>query len=66
MVLLAELQIKADLEHVRDPSQIGTYGVMAMPALVINDKVMAAGKVPPKNTLKDWLLEAGRSQIYIV
>ena len=59
MSLMAELKIRADLEHVRDPVQIGTYGVMAMPALVINDKVMAAGKVPPKSTLKDWLQSAG-------
>ena len=55
MTLLAELKIKADLEHVRDPLQIGAYGVMAMPALVINEKVMATGRVPSKKTLKEWL-----------
>jgi Thioredoxin domain len=32
--------------------------MMAMPALVINGKVKAGGKVPPKGTLKTWLLEA--------
>jgi len=57
MALIAELQIKADLEHVRDPVEIGTYGVMAMPALVINGKVKAAGSVPSKGTIKEWLLE---------
>jgi small redox-active disulfide protein 2 len=58
MALMVELQIKADLEHVRDPVEIGTYGVMAMPALVINGKVKAAGSVPSKGTIKQWLLEA--------
>ena len=61
MALMAELQIKADLEHLRDPVEIGTYGVMAMPALVINGKVKAAGRVPSKGTIKEWLLEARRS-----
>jgi hypothetical protein len=38
--------------------------MMAMPALVINGKVKAAGKVPPKGTLKTWLLEAvGKREI---
>jgi len=60
MALMAELWIKADLEHVRDPVEIGTYGVMAMPALVINGKVKAAGKVPSKETIKEWLLEINK------
>jgi hypothetical protein len=57
MALMAELRIKADLEHVRDPAEIGTFGVMSMPALLINGKVKAAGRVPPKGTIKQWLLE---------
>ena len=58
MSLMAELKIRADLEHVRDPVQIGTYGVMAVPSLVINGKVKAAGSLPSKGTIKQWLLEA--------
>jgi hypothetical protein len=57
ITLMAELRIKADLEHVRDPVQIGAFGVMAMPALVINGKVKAAGRLPSRGTLKAWLLE---------
>ncbi len=58
MSLMAELKIKADLEHVRDPVEIGTFGVMAMPALVINGNVMAAGRMPSRGILKEWLLKA--------
>ena len=58
MALMTELNISADLEHVRDPAEISRYGMMAMPALVINGKVKAAGKIPAKATLKAWLLEA--------
>jgi hypothetical protein len=58
MALMAELQMKADLEHVCDPVEIGSYGVMSMPALVINGKIKAAGKLPSKGTIRQWLLEA--------
>ena len=48
----------ADLEHVTDIAQIGSYGVMGTPALVINREVKAVGSVPPKPKLKKWLQEA--------
>lgn len=58
MRLIAEMKIEADLDHVRDPLEIGKYGIMSMPALVINGEVKAAGGVPPKETLKVWLEQA--------
>jgi small redox-active disulfide protein 2 len=61
MAMMAELNIAAELEHVRDPIEIASYGVMGSPALIINDKVKAVGSVPPKNKLKEWLLEAAKS-----
>ncbi len=60
MAIMAELNIAAGLEHVRDPLEIGSFGVMGMPALIINGEVKAAGSVPPKNKLKEWLLEAAK------
>jgi small redox-active disulfide protein 2 len=61
MAVMAELRIKADLEHVRDPVEIGTVGVMAMPAIVINGKVKTAGRVPSRGTIKEWLLKINKS-----
>ena len=58
MAMMAELNIAAGLEHVRDPLEIGNFGVMGMPALIINGEVKAVGSVPPKSKLKEWLLEA--------
>ena len=58
MAIMAELQIAGGLEHVRDPIEIASYGVMGMPALIINGQVKAVGSVPPPNKLKEWLLEA--------
>lgn len=56
--VLAETGIAAGLEHVRDIKEIGKYGVMGTPALIINGQVKSVGKVPPKNKLKEWLAEA--------
>ena len=58
MELMAEINLAADLEHVRDIKEIGKYGVMGMPALLINGKVMSVGRVPPRAKLKEWLEEA--------
>ncbi len=56
--LLAETGLPADLEHVRDMQEIAAYGVMGMPALVMDGKVMCAGKVPRKSQLAKWLAAA--------
>jgi hypothetical protein len=61
MAMMAELHIAAGLEHVRDPIEIASYGVMGMPALIINGEVKAVGSVPTKNRLKEWLLEAANA-----
>ena len=56
--VLSELNLVADFEHVRDLLEIGQYGVMGTPALVINGKVIASGSVPPKAQLKIWIERA--------
>jgi len=61
MAMMAELNIAADLEHVRDPIDIANYGVMGSPGLIINGEVKAVGSVPPISKLKEWLLEATKS-----
>jgi small redox-active disulfide protein 2 len=60
MEVVAELNLPADLEHVRDIKEIACYGVMGNPALVINGKVVAAGRVPSKTQLKEWLKTASK------
>jgi small redox-active disulfide protein 2 len=60
MEVMAELNLPADLDHVRDVKEIACYGVMGNPALVINGKVVAVGRVPSKNQLKEWLKAASK------
>jgi small redox-active disulfide protein 2 len=60
MEVMAELNLPADLDHVRDVKEIACYGVMGNPALVINGKVVAVGRVPSKTQLKEWLRTASK------
>jgi small redox-active disulfide protein 2 len=55
---VSELDLPADIDHVRDIREIGKYGVMGSPALVINGKVKAVGRVPMRSEIKKLLMEA--------
>jgi small redox-active disulfide protein 2 len=55
---VSELGLPAGIDHIRDIKEIGSYGVMGSPALIINGKVRAVGRVPMKSEIKKWLLEA--------
>jgi len=55
--VLSEMNLSADVEHVRDIKEIGNYGVLGTPGLIINGKVMSVGKVPPKAKLAKWFAE---------
>lgn len=59
MEVLSEMQLPADLEHVRDVKHIATYKVKGTPALLINGKVMCYGRSPSKNNIRKWLEEIG-------
>ena len=55
---VSELSLDAQIEKVTDFAEIAAYGVMSTPALVIDEKVVSAGKVlKPKAIVK--LLEKG-------
>lgn len=42
---VAALGLKVDVEYITDMEKIMEYGVMSMPAIVVNDKVVSMGKV---------------------
>ncbi len=62
MAVMSESGIEGDLLHVKDIREIGKYGVMGMPALVINGKVKCAGSVPSRTQMLNWLKEASRGE----
>ena len=42
---VAKKGIDAEIEYITDMEKIMNYGVMSMPALMIDDKIVSAGKV---------------------
>jgi len=50
-----QLGLDAEFEKVTDPAMIATWGVMATPALVIDDEVVVSGRVPTTDDLKKLL-----------
>jgi hypothetical protein len=57
---MAEMKAPGEIIHVTDLREIGKYGVMGTPALVINEKVVAVGTNPEKHTIRRWLEEEAR------
>ncbi len=55
MALIAEMNLAADIEHVTDPAEIGDYGAIGSPALIINGEVKAVGFMPKRIQLKALL-----------
>ena len=53
--ILAEKNIACDCQHVTDLQQIMAYGVMSLPGLVINDKVVSYGRILSKADIKKAL-----------
>ena len=53
---LQELKMEAVIEKVEDYQQIASYGIMRTPGLVIEEKIVVAGFVPPVEKLKEILL----------
>lgn len=49
------LGLSATFDHVRDPGEIASYGVMKTPGLVIDDEVVVSGRVPTTAQITDLL-----------
>lgn len=51
-------QLQATLQHVTDPQTIQAYAVLATPGLVINERLVCAGRIPTKREVVAWLRAA--------
>jgi small redox-active disulfide protein 2 len=55
--VLSELNIAADVQKVKDMTNIMDYKIMTTPGLVINSKVKSSGRIPSKQEIKRWIEE---------
>jgi len=54
---LKECNVDADVVKVEDFDKILSYGVMITPAVVIDEEVKIAGKIPSLDDVKKWITE---------
>lgn len=52
------LGLTAEIEKITDYGQIMAYGVMSTPGLVIDEKVVAYGRIPTNEEVNNWLIAA--------
>jgi small redox-active disulfide protein 2 len=52
---LENLGIQADIEKVTDYPEIRKWNILSTPGLVINEKVVCAGRIPEVDEITVWL-----------
>lgn len=55
---LADLGMNVPVVHTTDPASIASWGVMRTPALVLNNKVVAAGRILSRDQVKALVEQA--------
>lgn len=49
------LAVEAEFEKVTDYAEIMKWPILSTPGLVINDKLVSAGRIPSEKEITDWL-----------
>ncbi len=50
--------VEAEIVKVTDYQQIAAHGVMSTPGLVIDGKVVSAGRIPSAGDITEWLVRS--------
>lgn len=53
--VIETMGIEAEIEKVTDYTEIMKYPILATPGLVINDKLVSAGRLPNEAQIAQWL-----------
>jgi hypothetical protein len=53
--ILKECSKEAEIVKSMNPEELATYGVLSMPALVIDGVVKATGRIPKTEEIKKWI-----------
>ena len=55
---VATLSVEARIEKVTDRALFAQYGLLATPGLVINEKLVSAGRIPSATEVTTWIANA--------
>lgn len=55
---VAMLGTEANIEKVNDPAEYKKYNVLVTPGLVIDEKLVSAGRIPSESEVMTWVADA--------
>lgn len=55
--VVAEAGSEATVEYISDIAEISKHGIFSTPAVIVDGKVKAVGKVPSKADVRTWMGE---------
>ncbi len=56
---VADMNLDAEVEYITDMEKVMSYGVMSMPAIVVNEQVVSMGKVLKADQVEELLKKLG-------
>ncbi len=56
---VADMNLDAEVEYITDMEKVMNYGVMSMPAIVVNEQVVSMGKVLKASQVEELLKKLG-------
>ena len=55
---IGKLALEAEVLKITDSSEIRAYPILATPGLVVNEKLVCAGRIPDEAEVITWLADA--------
>ena len=57
-IAVTYMGVQAEITKISDYQEIQNYQILGTPGLVINDKVVCAGRIPEESEILTWLADA--------